>query len=276
MEKNVNNFPLVVGLSVGLSVLLIIVLAVILLACCFQVYTKVFWKKYFKAYTSETNDFGAYLSYQYSTEMDIFSQQQSRDALATTRDTLEKLGYRLFDENRDGQSNGYIAESSIQSMAKCHRVVIILTSEYIKDNWSVFRLQQSFMKMIESGRKVIFILVPGIQEFVKQKANEGDACCKMVCRALKLNHAIIWSDDKKFNLRKFKLQLDVAMPKINPHSTSLPTPMNENGNGKPNGYHRGISTATDVTELNSPRYLSDGVDVYFPTVDENGTQDAQV
>uniref|UniRef100_H2XN12 Uncharacterized protein n=2 Tax=Ciona intestinalis TaxID=7719 RepID=H2XN12_CIOIN len=66
------------------------------------------------------------------------------------------------------------------------------------------------------------------------------------------------------------------MPKINPHSTSLPTPMNENGNGKPNGYHRGISTATDVTELNSPRYLSDGVDVYFPTVDENGTQDAQV
>ncbi|XP_078494494.1 X-linked interleukin-1 receptor accessory protein-like 2 [Ciona intestinalis] len=251
-EKSVNNLPLVISLAVGLSVLLKVIIVVILLACCFPVYTRAFWKKHFKSYTTEKHDFGAYLSYQFSTEMDIFSQQQSRDALAATCDALETLGYRLFDENRDGQNNGYIAENSMQSMAKCHRVVIILTSEYIKDNWSVFRLQQSFMKMIDSGRKVIFILVPGIQEFIKQKGSEGDACCKMVCRALKLNHAIQWSDDKKFKLHKFKLQLDVAMPKINPHSTNFPIPMDENSNGKANGYHRGISTETDVTELNAP------------------------
>uniref|UniRef100_H2Y263 Uncharacterized protein n=2 Tax=Ciona intestinalis TaxID=7719 RepID=H2Y263_CIOIN len=73
----------------------------------------------------------------------------------------------------------------------------------------------------------------------------------MVCRALKLNHAIQWSDDKKFKLHKFKLQLDVAMPKINPHSTSFPTLMVEKSNGRANGYHRGISTETNVTELNA-------------------------
>uniref|UniRef100_H2Z5V5 Uncharacterized protein n=1 Tax=Ciona savignyi TaxID=51511 RepID=H2Z5V5_CIOSA len=128
--------------------------------------------------------------------------------------------------------------------------------------------------MIESGSKMIFILVPGTKEFIKKKAVE-DECCKMVYRALKLNHAIKWSNGKKFNEKRFKFQLELAMPNINPHATNLPPGM-ANGNGRANGYHRGISTATDVTELNSPRYLSDIDEVYFPSVDENGREDAKV
>ncbi|XP_078494879.1 uncharacterized protein LOC144749712 [Ciona intestinalis] len=147
--------------------------------------------------------------------MDRFSQQQTRDAVSSTVNALNDLGFTVFDQHKD-IGGEFMAEKAIQSMSECHRVIIILTSEYIKDNWSVFSLQQSFMKMIDSGRKVIFILVPGIKEFIKQEGNE-DETCRMIDRAIKLNDSILWSDNKHFNKNKFRLMLEKAMPKIRPN-----------------------------------------------------------
>jgi len=33
-------------------------------------------------------------------------------------------------------------ENATNLMDKCHRVIIILTAQYVSDNWSVFQLQQ--------------------------------------------------------------------------------------------------------------------------------------
>jgi len=38
--------------------------------------------------------------------MDKFAQKQTHDACLSSREVLENLGYRVYDEHRDGNSSG--------------------------------------------------------------------------------------------------------------------------------------------------------------------------
>jgi len=51
---------------------------------------------------SDNKLFGAYLSYHFSTNMDKFAKEQTRDAVSVVRDELINLGFTIHDEIKDG------------------------------------------------------------------------------------------------------------------------------------------------------------------------------
>nr|CAB3266069.1 single Ig IL-1-related receptor-like [Phallusia mammillata] len=128
-------------------------------------------------------------------------------------------------------------------MKKCHRVVIILSNEYVRDNWSVFQLQQGFITMIESGSKMVFVLVPGMKEYINQHADTDDTY-RMIKRATKINYAITWPC-KSCCGDRFKLEMQRAMPKLRRGESRV-------GNGNhPNGVDRVLSNTTAFTDISN-------------------------
>lgn len=72
---------------------------------------------------ADDKKYGAFISYHFSTEMDKFAQQQTRDATAATLTSLESLGYRVYDENRDG----FPSESEWRISSLCIQFLSIAT-----------------------------------------------------------------------------------------------------------------------------------------------------
>ncbi|XP_078495037.1 X-linked interleukin-1 receptor accessory protein-like 2 [Ciona intestinalis] len=241
----------ITGVAMALILLLLMFTAVLWWK---RVYLFVYYKRKFGTNEPDNKCYGAFLSYHFSTDMDKFAKQLTRDAVSVVRDGLEGLGYRVYDEVKDGQSSGYHAPNIINTMRKCHKVIIIITPDYLKDHWSMFTLQKSFLEMIEARSKMIFILTPGSRAFIKQHRQDNESC-RLVHRAIALNHALQWSDERRFDLKYFLLRLENVMPKLVSqrfrhvsHTSSVSSqPCRYN-----NGYLRSMSNDTQITELGSP------------------------
>nr|CAB3260461.1 uncharacterized protein LOC100175496 [Phallusia mammillata] len=252
-EPHVISINYIVLICLSCFVLFLIVVCFL---CWHRFYICLYYKRNFGKYETDDKKYGAFISYHFSTEMDKFAQQQTRDATAATLSNLESLGYRVYDENRDGFQSEMRVDSSMNAMRQCHRVVIVLTPEYLKDHWSIFCLQKSFHSMIESNHKMIFVIVPGTREYIKQHSNV-DETHLMIRRALKLNHDIQWSENRNFDKRRFKLELEWAMPKLATqrsvrHESTTSSLLSQQYTYT-NGFHRTMSVETEVTEAGSPK-----------------------
>ncbi|XP_076813056.1 uncharacterized protein LOC143459699 [Clavelina lepadiformis] len=218
------------------------------------VYVKIFWKRKFSSYVPDDKKYGAFLSYHFSTEIDKFAQHQARDAVAAVRSEMEILGYKIYDEHKNGYDLGLRTELTVASMRQSHRVVILLTSEYLKDHWNVYTLHKGFEDMINSKTKLIFILVPGIREYIKQHGAHDDTC-RVISRAIKINKTIDWSGDENFNSKLFSMQIELAMPKLRSQYVSRHDSTSTTGSSKQikykNGYKRTLSNETRITQLSS-------------------------
>ncbi|XP_076811240.1 X-linked interleukin-1 receptor accessory protein-like 2 isoform X1 [Clavelina lepadiformis] len=221
-----------------------------------QVHVRVYIKRHFKSYELDDKEYGAYISYHYTKELDTFAQDYTSQSVHVTCEKLQELGYKIYDEHKDF-SNGMRVDNLVESIKRCHRVVIILTSQYMNDDWSMRNLQQAFQTMIDSKTKIIFILVPGMKEYLKQHAMKETAC-RLIQAAIKLNYPIQWSNGKSFDKNFFDLQLEDAMPKIESQkSRRFSTSSSSQSAGtrmQTTGYQRCFSTNTQASELEVPNY----------------------
>ena len=107
-------------------------------------------------------EFGASLFYHFSQSLDIFAQENVKSATVTVRGVLERQGFSVFDGRRDacpGQGDcivlmecgiltcllSYFTETAdwiFYLVKSCHRLIIFLTPEFIKDDWSFFFFSQ--------------------------------------------------------------------------------------------------------------------------------------
>jgi len=62
----------------------------------------VIWAKNELFNFKDDKPYAAFLSYHFSTESDKFAQEQVRYASAAVRDVLDGMGFRVYDEKRDG------------------------------------------------------------------------------------------------------------------------------------------------------------------------------
>ncbi|XP_076811330.1 uncharacterized protein LOC143457054 [Clavelina lepadiformis] len=229
----------------------VVLVFLILLLLQKQVQARVYFKRHFKSCELDDKKYGAYISYHYTNELDKFALDYTSYCVRYTCGKLEGLGYKIYDEHKDS-NNGLRVDNLLESIKKCHRVVIILTSQYINDDWSMGNLQQVFQAMIDSRTKIIFIMVPGIKQYLKQHAVKDDAC-NLIQAAIKLNHSIQWSNGKSFDKNFFDLQLEDAMPKLESQkSRRCSTSSSSQSAGtrmQITAYQRCISTNTQVSEL---------------------------
>ncbi|CAK8683896.1 unnamed protein product [Clavelina lepadiformis] len=229
----------------------VVLVFLILLLLQKQVQARVYFKRHFKSCELDDKKYGAYISYHYTNELDKFALDYTSYCVGYTCGKLEGLGYKIYDEHKES-NNGLRVDNLLESIKKCHRVVIILTSQYINDDWSMGNLQQVFQAMIDSRTKIIFIMVPGIKQYLKQHAVKDDAC-HLIQAAIKLNYPIQWSNGKSFDKNFFDLQLEDAMPKLESQkSRRCSTSSSSQSAGtcmQMTGYQRCISTNTQVSEL---------------------------
>ncbi|CAK8683889.1 unnamed protein product [Clavelina lepadiformis] len=209
------NTAIIVGSVLGIFGFCCLLILVVILN---RLVLTVFWKRYFKAYGDENDKkYGAYIDYHYSIDIDMFAGEEIKHFVNLTRKELVGLGFRVYDDHKDGDQ-GMRAMRLEENMALCHRIVIILNSQYVKDDWNTYNFQKAFQQMIHSKIRLIFIILPGVKPYIKKQAAKNDIAtsgnCLVLREAIRLNYAIHCQDRKKFDRRQFQLQLEYAMPKL--------------------------------------------------------------
>lgn len=114
--------------------------------------------------------------------------------------TLENdVGYRMCLHYRDFNSNTYIADTIIEAVESSKRAILVLSRNFLYNEWSRFEVKSAIHEVLKRRRKLIFILYGNLPR------RDIDADMRMY---LKTNTCIEWDD------KKFWQKLRIAMPHI--------------------------------------------------------------
>ncbi|CAK8683890.1 unnamed protein product [Clavelina lepadiformis] len=215
VRENFNpNLLMYIGVVAGIFFFLFAMVVIIVKQ---KLFIRLLWKRHFQAYDKDDKKYGAYIDYHYSIDIDMFAGEEIKHFVNLTRKELVGLGFRVYDDHKDGDQ-GIRAMRLEENMALCHRIVIILNSQYVKDDWNTHNFQKAFQQMIHSKIRLIFILLPGMKPYIKQQAAKSNSNtsgnCLVFQEAIRLNYVIQCEDSRKLDLKVFRQKLEDAMPKL--------------------------------------------------------------
>lgn len=114
--------------------------------------------------------------------------------------TLENdVGYRMCLHYRDFNANTYIADTIIEAVESSKRAILVLSRNFLYNEWSRFEVKSAIHEVLKRRRKLIFILYGNLPR------RDIDADMRMYLRT---NTCIEWDD------KKFWQKLRLAMPQI--------------------------------------------------------------
>lgn len=114
--------------------------------------------------------------------------------------TLENdVGYRMCLHYRDFNSSTYIADTIIEAVESSKRVILVLSRNFLYNEWSRFEVKSAIHEVLKRRRKLIFILYGNLPR------RDLDTDMRMYLRS---NTCIEWDD------KKFWQKLRLAMPHI--------------------------------------------------------------
>lgn len=114
--------------------------------------------------------------------------------------TLENdVGYRVCLHYRDFNASTYIADTIIEATESSRRVVLVLSRNFLYNEWSRFEVKSAIHEVLKRRRKLIFILYGNLPK------RDLDADMRMYLRT---NTCIEWDD------KKFWPKLRLAMPHV--------------------------------------------------------------
>lgn len=114
--------------------------------------------------------------------------------------TLENdVGYRMCLHYRDFNASTYIADTIIEAVESSKRAILVLSRNFLYNEWSRFEVKSAIHEVIKRRRKLIFILYGNLPR------RDIDSDMRMYLRT---NTCIEWDD------KKFWQKLRLAMPHI--------------------------------------------------------------
>lgn len=114
--------------------------------------------------------------------------------------TLENdVGYRMCLHYRDFNANTYVADTIIEAVESSKRAILVLSRNFLYNEWSRFEVKSAIHEVIKRRRKLIFILYGNLPR------RDIDSDMRMYLRT---NTCIEWDD------KKFWQKLRIAMPHI--------------------------------------------------------------
>lgn len=114
--------------------------------------------------------------------------------------TLENdVGYRICLHYRDFNANTYAAETIIEAAESSKRAILVLSRNFLYNEWSRFEVKSAIHEVLKRRRKLIFILYGNLPR------RDIDSDMRMYLRT---NTCIEWDD------KKFWQKLRIAMPHI--------------------------------------------------------------
>lgn len=114
--------------------------------------------------------------------------------------TLENdVGYRMCLHYRDFNANTYIADTIIEAVESSKRAILVLSRNFLYNEWSRFEVKSAIHEILKRRRKLIFVLYGNLPR------RDIDSDMRMYLRT---NTCIEWDD------KKFWQKLRLAMPNI--------------------------------------------------------------
>lgn len=152
----------------------------------------------------------AAMCYKSSNFIDEFDKDRLYDAYITyslqdehfvnqiLANTLENdVGYRLCLHYRDFNVNTYVADTIIEAVESSKRAVLVLSRNFLYNEWSRFEFKSAVHEVLKRRRKLIFILYGDLPQ------RDIDADMRLYLRT---NTCIEWTD------KKFWQKLRIALP----------------------------------------------------------------
>nr|XP_039258843.1 uncharacterized protein LOC120335407 [Styela clava] len=220
VQLNVDNTSRLLRLIMILSICLGVLDVLVLLYKRFEIYILVAYKRsWLWKYDRDDKQYVCYLSYLYDTDtLSDKSLKATSTVVYAIQNLLEDLNYTYYDEQ--GQIDFTVQVEIITNLVeRCHRMVFVLTPEYLNDRWMRFHAELGFHGLLESQMGLIFILTPGTKRVLKKLART-DKVWQRLLIAIKTNHVIKWR--KAMNEDKLKRNIEYRLPKLARRIKKLP------------------------------------------------------
>ncbi|XP_077966199.1 uncharacterized protein LOC120335405 [Styela clava] len=248
VKLNEDNTPrllrLIMILSICLGVLIFIIMLVLLYKR-FEIYILVAYKRsWLWKYDRDDKQYVCYLSYLYDT--DTLSDKSLKSTVVyAIHNLLEDLNYTYYDEQRQIDFTVQV-ERITNLVERCHRMVFVLTPEYLNDRWMRFHTELGFHGLLESQMGLIFILTPGTKRVLKKIART-DKVWQRLLIAIKTNHVIKWREG--MNEDQLKRNIEYRLPKLARRIKKLPGSDSSSTDGCNPDYTRSVSQTTTHTTV---------------------------
>lgn len=139
----------------------------------------------------------------------VYSIQDEAFVNQNLAHTLEaSYGYRLFLQYRDINVNRYIADSIIEAVDSSKRAVLVLSKNFLYNEWTRFEFKGAVHEILKRRRKLIIVLYGDLPQ------RDLDADIRLYLRT---NTCIEWDD------KKFWQKLKIAMPSTRKSNNCLTT-----------------------------------------------------
>nr|XP_039271212.1 uncharacterized protein LOC120345736 [Styela clava] len=173
------------------------------------------WKKYFGPYETDVYPYTAYLAYYYDNDPEKMSEM-SKMKVETLVLNIERFISRLHGSTYNDQKQSDLDRREtvelLQKLSECHRIIILLSPEYINDYWSLHTTHQALQEVLNTEKKLIFITMPGAKKAVSLS---DDKTKYLLQYAMKRSTTVHWSGMVPFS-STFKYRIGYALPKLRP------------------------------------------------------------
>ncbi|XP_078494490.1 uncharacterized protein LOC100177822 [Ciona intestinalis] len=212
---------MLVKMAGGLTVCLVVMVSLIVFWLIYRRYRfriKLRWRRHFGKYQDDDKKNIVVLSYYYDCDLADETRKATETIIKCIKQQLNSMQYKYYDSHEDLQAGGFSVSSLLQRLDDSHRMIIILTEEYIRDRWSKFEAEQGLINMENNRTKLIFVRVKGVK-----KALQGiEDFPSGLSDALKTARNIRWKPGMNSNL--FKEAVAYALPNLK----RSPTPTTNN------------------------------------------------
>nr|XP_039272102.1 uncharacterized protein LOC120346433 isoform X1 [Styela clava]XP_039272103.1 uncharacterized protein LOC120346433 isoform X1 [Styela clava]XP_039272104.1 uncharacterized protein LOC120346433 isoform X1 [Styela clava] len=202
--------------AITTGVIFFFLLLLLILLCIWKKHDVLwYWKKHFGPYEREIYTYTAYIAYYYDNDpqkMTDKSRIHTETLVPNVEKYINQLHGTTYNDQKQVNMTQYDAENLMQVLADCHRIIILLSPEYINDHWSLHTTHQALEEVVNTGKKLIFVTMPG----AKKAISLSDAETKQTLySAMKRNITVNWSGKVPF-VGTFKRRMEYALPKMPP------------------------------------------------------------
>lgn len=206
LERGWNSYLMLI-----VNYLTIILPCVFIIAVCviaiwyFDIELQVLFKRIYATkvgFVCDNKKHGIYLFYNYTGDPQDIENENLKKICPIIRKTSCQLGYSIFEEEQICVRGDTRIELLTSSIKKSHCAVVIVTSNFLENNWALFQADAS----IDCKTMIIFVFTPGSQKLFNNKAT------KNIARVARVSCTINWND--KMTDRELSKLIQNALPKL--------------------------------------------------------------
>nr|CAB3262014.1 uncharacterized protein LOC100177822 [Phallusia mammillata] len=223
-----------------LVAVLVVVVVITILACLARRYRtliKLTYRRHFGKYDQDELGYVATLAYYTPGPERVTAREETARIVRSIKNKMNELNYKYYDPAEE-YDQGFKVETLLKHLEQSHRMIIVVTEDFIQDAWARFVTQQGLINMRRNETKLIFVRVPHVGKAIRALA--GQPNISDLQNAMKACRNIYWKNDTD---SRFLTDIEYALPKLQRSSSSY----SQSGNSYEQIGNSPMSTEKDET-----------------------------